>query len=341
MRFAAIRLAALGALLVAVSAPSAARADLVWRGQNLSEQRIHKGLGLPTFFLFLDGLHSSFAAQGLSAETPVGTLFAGSYTQFTQLDDLRDDDGDEVDVDYRVTSWTLVERLILFTPLRFGGVTLYLEAIPVFVVSDYSIGGAEETIVGLGDVGIGGGLAIADYRIGDDVEIDGIFALDVFLPTGHYHAGGAKNLSFDVYSYLQQNDLILRFPKIGHGVYFSPALYFSGASESDDFVNPLGGERTDYQFGPSIQAIFKLVFHLDCDRRFGAGAAGFFDVQYRDDRMGGSRIENSKERSNMLGPLVTAVLGPRAFLDLSVMREFEQRNRPQGTRASLIFYLVF
>ena len=26
----------------------------------------------------------------------------------------------------------------------------------------------------------------------------------------------------------------------------------------------------------------------------------------------------------MLGPIVTAVLGPRAFLDLSVMREFEQ-----------------
>ena len=57
--------------------------------------------------------------------------------------------------------------------------------------------------------------------------------------------------------------------------------------------------------------------------------------------MGGSRIEGSKERSHMLGPIVTAVLGPRSFLDFSVMREFEQRNRPQGTRVSLIFYLVF
>jgi hypothetical protein len=339
MRSVGARLAALVALLLAFAAP--ARADLIWRGQNLSEQGIHKGFGLPTFFLFLDGLHSSFAAQGLSAETPVGTIFAGSYNQVAHLDELRDDRGREIDVDYRVTSWTLVERLILFTPLRFGGVTLYLEAIPIFVLSDYSIGGAKETVAGLGDFGLGAGLAIADYRIGDDVEIEGIFALDVFLPTGHYHAGGATNLSFDVYSYLLQSDLILHFPKIGHGVYFSPALYFSGASESDDFVNPLDGERTDYQLGPSIQAIFKLVFHLDRERRFGAGAAGFFDLQYEDDRMGGSRIENSKERSHMLGPIVTAVLGPRSFLDFSVMREFEQRNRPQGTRVSLIFYLVF
>jgi hypothetical protein len=56
--------------------------------------------------------------------------------------------------------------------------------------------------------------------------------------------------------------------------------------------------------------------------------------------MDDSRIRNSAERGCMLGPIATAVL--RGFLiDLSVLREFDALNRPQGTRFTAIVCRVF
>jgi len=327
----------LAAMMLVAATAAPARAALEWRGQDLSEMGIRKGSGLPIFFLYIDGMHSSFAAQGVS-QTPPWTVLWGFYNQFYYSDSLRDDEGREVDTRFHSSTYSLVQRMVLTTPLRTEHAQLYVEAIPIFVSTDFRVGSAAASTTGLGDFGVGAGLLLPDVYKTDWLEVDGLVGLDVFLPTGHYRAGGLHNLSSNYYSYLAQIDLIFQLRKIGNGVYFSPAFYFAGASENDDFLNPATGERGCYQQGPDYQQIFKLLYHVD--KVWSAGFEGFFDLQVRDDRMDGSRVKNSSERSLMLGPIVTGAFG-RVLLDASVLREFDVANRPQGTRFTAIVYLVF
>ncbi len=331
--------AALAALLVCLTPPSAG-ATLVWRGNDLGAQGIHKGSGLPLFATYIDGLHSSFATQELSKDTPPWTLFAGTYQQFYYADTLRDDRGNNVPGRFHLSTYLLVERLILLTPLRTERIQHFVEAVPTFVATGFSVGSVSRKTAGFGDLGFGTGLNFPEIYDDGALKIEGLLDFDVFLPTAHYQPGGLRNLGFDTFSYLSSNDLIFHVRSVGNGIFFEPSLYFSGSTENDRFHNPLTGERSEYQLAPSIQALFKLLYHLNPARTLNAGVEGFFDFQYRDDRMDGSQIHGSAERSHMLGPIVTGLLA--GFLvDVSVLREFEARNRPEGTRFSAIVYRVF
>src|SRR5262249_14396022 len=126
----------------------------------------------------------------------------------------------------------------------------------------------------------------------------------------------------------------------GNGIFFEPSLYFAGSSTNDDFKNPLSGEITRYALAPTIQALFKLLYHLNGEKSLNAGIEGFFDFQYSDDRMGGSRIRDSAGRGLTLGRFVTG-RGGGFLVDVSVLREFDAETRPEGTRFSAIIYRVF
>ncbi len=327
---------ALGMALV----PRSVLAELRWRGQDLAAAGIHKGAGLPLFSPWIDGAHSSFASQELSKDTPPWTLFAGSYNQFYYSDSLKDENGRSVPGRFHLASYLLVERLILLTPLRTAKVQHFFEAVPTFIASGFSVGAFSAKTAGLGDFALGTGLNFPEIYDDGALKIEGLLDFDVFLPTAHYQAGGLRNLSANTYSWLSSNDLIFHFRNVGNGIFFEPSLYFSGQTANDDFKNPLTAERTRYRAAPSLQALFKLIYHLNHERTVNAGMEGFFDFQLAADRMGGSRIHDSAERAKMLGPIATAFLGG-FLMDLSVLREFDVRNRPEGTRVTLIVYRVF
>ena len=336
-RRAAVTLTMLAVLLVG---SREAFAELSWRGVDLGAQGIHKGAGLPLFAPYIDGAHSSFATQELDKGTPPWTLFAGSYNQFYYSDSLKDERGQNVPGRFHLSTYLLVERLILLTPLRTARVQHFIEVIPTFVATGFAVGSVSAKTEGPGDLGLGTGLNFPEIYDDGRLKVEGLLDFDVFLPTGHYQLGGVRNLGGNTYSYLSSNDLIFHFRGIGNGVFFEPSLYFSGQTENRRFKNPLTAERSHYQAGPSVQQLFKLVYHLNPERTQNLGIEGFFDFQYRDDRMGGSRIRGSTERSKMLGPIGTAVV--RGFLiDFSLLREFDVRNRPEGTRVTLIVYRVF
>jgi hypothetical protein len=328
------------AAVLLVYVPVTADANLLWRGNDLSAKGIHKGSGLPLFATYIDGLHSSFATQELSKDTPPWTLFAGTYQQFYYADSLRDDRGNNVAGRFHLSTYLLVERLILLTALRTARVQHFFEAVPTFVATGFSVGPVSRRTAGFGDLGFGTGLNFPEIYDNGALKIEGLVDFDMFLPTAHYQPGGLRNLGFDTYSYLSSNDLIFHLRSIGNGIFFEPSLYFAGSTKNDHFRNPVTGELSRYQLGPSVQALFKLLYHLNRARSLNAGIEGFFDFQYRDDRMDGSRIENAAEQSRMIGPIVTGLLA--GFLvDVSLLREFEARNRPEGTRISAIIYRVF
>jgi hypothetical protein len=327
------------AVLVSGFLPGTARA-LTWRDNDLAAEGIHKGSGLPLFATYIDGLHSSFATQELSKATPPWTLFAGSYNQFYYADTLRDDRGKNVPGRFHLSTYLLIERLILLTPLRTERIQHFFEAVPTFVATGFSVGPVSAKTAGLGDFALGTGLNFPEVYDNGALKIEALIDFDMFMPTGHYQPGGLRNLSFNTFSYLSSNDLIFHIRSVGNGIFFEPSLYFSGSTENDNFKNPLTAEKTRYALAPSIQALFKLLYHLNPERTLNAGVEGFFDFQYQDDRMGGSRIHDSAERSHMMGPIVTGLLAG-FLIDVSLLREFEARNRPEGTRVSAIVYRVF
>src|SRR5262249_3393362 len=133
------RIATLVALLLGLVPPTV-NATLTWRGNDLGAQGIHKGAGLPVFSTYIHGLHSSFATQELSTKTPPWTLFAGSYNQFYYTDTLRDDQGKNVPGRFHISTYLLIERLILLTPLQTDRIQHFFEAVPVFIATGYSVG---------------------------------------------------------------------------------------------------------------------------------------------------------------------------------------------------------
>jgi hypothetical protein len=317
-------------------------AELTWRGVDLAAEGIHKGAGLPLFTLYMDGTHSTFATQEMTKDTPPWTVFFGVYNQYYYADRLLDEEGRNVPGRFHLSTYLLVERIILLTPLRTEGgrIQHFFESVPVFVATDFAVGSVSAATAGFGDLGLGTGFLFPEIYQSDALKIEGMFDLDVFLPTGHYHPGGVRNLSFDTYSYLVSQDVTFHLRRFGNGFFLMLSVLSSGFTENDRFVNPLTGERSRYQLGPSIQHIFKLLYHLNRDHTLNFGALGFFDFQYRDDRMDGSRIHDSAERSHMLGPVLSGVAGG-FLIDLSLLREFEARNRPEGTRVTIIVYRVF
>jgi hypothetical protein len=329
---------ALGAATFLLALASVAAADLRWRGENLSERGIHKGAGLPLFHLNIDGAHGSFAGLGISAGAPPGTIYWGFYQQYYGAGTLRDDRGDEVDLRFQLDSYALVQRIFVLTPLQTTFVQHYVEAIPIVLASDFTIGGIAESTAGFGDLGLGTGLLFPDTYRSKWLEAEAMAGVDVFLPTGHYRPGGLHNLSFDTYSYLLWSDLIFHLPRFGNGLYVSPAFYLAGSTDNDDFQNPVTGSHSTYRFAPAYQQLLTVLYHVSS--RWSVGFEGFFDFQLADDRLDGSRIHGSVERGRMLGPLVTAAFG-RLLVDVSVLREFEARNRPEGTRVTAILYVVF
>ncbi len=317
-----------------------AQAALLWRGQDLSAQGIHKGAGLPLFAAYIDGAHSSFATQELDKRTPPWTLFVGTYNQYYYADSLRDDQGHDVPGRFHLNTFLLVERLILLTPLRTEHVQHFFEAVPVFVATEFAVGGVDASTAGPSDLAFGTGLNFPEVYESEALKVEALVDIDLFFPTGHYQPGGVRNLSFNTCSYLFSNDLLFHFRNIGNGLFFEPSLYFAGSTSNPDFRSPLTGDRSSYQLGQTVQVLFKLIANLNQARTRNLGIEGFFDFQYLDDRMDGSRIHNSAERALMFGPIATAVIA--GFLvDASVLREFEAVNRPQGTRFTVIFYRVF
>ncbi len=333
------RVAALLASLAEIG-PSSADATLMWRQHDLAAQGIHKGAGLPSFGTYIDGLHSSFATQELSKDTPPWTLFVGSYNQFYYADTLRDENGENVPGRFHLSQYLLAQRFILMTPLRTERIQHFVEAVPTFVALGYSVGAVSRSTAALGDFALGTGLTFPEIYDDGSLKIEAIVDFEIFLPTGHYRPGGLRNTSFDTYSYLSLNDVMFHLRSIGNGIFFEPSLYLAGSSKNDRFKNPLTGELTSYSLGPTIQAMFKLLYHLNREKTLNAGIEGFFDFQYRDDRMGGSRIHDSTEQGRMLGPIVTGLFAG-FLIDASVVREFDAENRPEGTRFSAIVYRVF
>ena len=320
--------------------PARAEAELVWRGMDLGAHGIHKGAGLPLFAIYLDGAHSSFATQELDKNAPPWTLFVGTYNQYYYADSLRDDQGHDVAGRYHVSTFLQVERIILLTPIRSERVQHFFEVVPTFVATKFAVGSVSASTVGFGDLAFGTGLNFPEVYDSGDLKIEALMDVDLFFPTGHYQPGGVHNLSSDTCSYLSSNDLIFHLRNVGYGLFFEPSLYFAGSTVNPDFHNPLTGDRTSYQLGQTVQVLFKLVASLDKARTRNLGVEGFFDFQYLDDRMDGSRIHNSAERGLMLGPIATAVVA--GFLvDASVLREFDAANRPEGTRFTVIVYRVF
>jgi hypothetical protein len=231
-------------------------------------------------------------------------------------------------------------RVILLTPLRTERVHHFVEVVPTFVATDFAVGEVSARTAGFGDLAFGTGLAFPEIYHSEALKIEALVDFDLFLPTAHYQPGGLRNLSVGTYSYLSSNDLILHLRSIGNGIFFEPSVYLSGTMSTARIRNPLTAAASDYQLGPSLQALFKLAYHLNRAHTINAGVEGFFDFQYRDDRMDGSIVEDSAERSYMLGPLLTAVFA-RFLVDLSVLRELNVRNRPEGTRLTAIVYRVF
>lgn len=341
-RFRPTLAAAIVALAVLLCSATASFAELTWRGVDLGAKGIHKGAGLPLFSLYMDGAHSTFATQEMSKDAHPWTVYLGVYNQYYYADTLRDERGRDVAGRFHLSTYLLVERIILLTPLRTEGgrIQHFLEAVPIFVATDFAVGPVAAATAGFADLGLGTGFIFPEIYQCNALKVEGMFDLDIFLPTGHYHPGGLRNLGFDTYSYLVSQDLTFHLRRFGNGFFLMLSVLSSGFGENDRFRNPLSGDRSRYQFAPSVQHIFKLLYHLNAAHTLNFGAEGFFDFQYRDDRMDGSRIRNSAERNRMVGPVLSGVIG-RFLIDITMLREFDALNRPEGTRITAIVYQVF
>jgi len=125
--------------------------------------------------------HYVNGVEGIKAATvPPPGLYYRMYNVFYNADTIYKD-GHEWDIDFDVSVYAMVNRLIWVTEKKFLGADFFMDIVIPLVYTDIEIGAFGDDEFGLGDINIEPfGLSWHGPRY------DAAFGLSLFIPTGDY-----------------------------------------------------------------------------------------------------------------------------------------------------------
>ena len=126
----------------------------------------------------------------LTAALPPPGLYGMVFLSHYQADELRDNDGNRVPIDFSVRANAIAPRIVWITPQKVFGGDLGFHAIVPLVDLDVKVGPlGEQKKSGLGDVIFGG--VIGHHH---SPKLHSIVGLDFYAPTGRYDKNDLANI---------------------------------------------------------------------------------------------------------------------------------------------------
>lgn len=247
----------------------------------------------------------------LSGALPPPGWYAQVYAQHYAADDLIDNDGHALPVDFRLRANVIAPRLVWVTDKTVLGGNLAAQAIVPLVDLEVAVNGNRDENRGVGDVIFGPALG---YHYSD--RFHAVYALDIFAPTGSYERDALANLGRNYWA----------LEPVAAFTYMDP----SGLNADLKLMYDFNAENPDtsYRSGQEFHGDFALGWGTGNGWVWGVG--GYFYRQVTDDRLDGERVEGNKGRAFALGPSIKYTSRDGWFLTAKWQRESGVRNRPEG-----------
>jgi hypothetical protein len=246
----------------------------------------------------------------LAAMPPPG-LYGIAYIASYNANELRDNNGKRVPLDFDLDVSAVSSRLIWVTDQKLFGGQLAFHAIAPLVHISATVNGMGKTKSGLADVTFGPALG---YHASENLHY--VFVLDINAPTGQYNKNDLVNLGRNYWnleplfgvSYIQPRGLNADLK----------LMYDFNARNKD----------TDYRSGQEFHADYAIGWGFSPN--FVAGVGGHVYKQTTDDELGGATVGGNRGRAFAIGPSIKYDNGKGWFLTAKYANEYKVKNRARG-----------
>jgi hypothetical protein len=148
-------------------------------------------------------------------------------------------------------------------------------------------------------------------------QLHSVAALEVVVPTGSYDKNRAINNGRNYWAFQPLYTMSYIDPT-GFNADFKAVLDFSRKNPDTDYKT--GNELTvDYAIGWGVGSGLTV------------GASGHFYRQFTDDKVGGVKVDGHRAAATSIGPSIKFDNGNHWFITVKWEKEFDVRNRPQGS----------
>lgn len=237
------------------------------------------------------------------------TLF---YAEHYTADTLKDNNGNTVPINFKVTADALIPRFVWVTGNTFlGGQVAHAILIPL-VRLNVNVNGTGQTKTGIGDLDI---TAVAlGYHHSN--KLHSVLGLDIFVPTGDYDKNALANIGRNYWT----------IQPVYAVSYIDPAGWNMDAKLMFDFN--LKNKDTNYTSGKELHFDYSVGYGFA--NNWVAGVGGYAYKQITTDQQNGINVPNNKGQAFAIGPSIKYDNGKGFFITAKYQQEMDVRNRPEG-----------
>lgn len=242
------------------------------------------------------------------------------YGGALRYDSLRGNNGQSLVPDFKVRTNAVIPRLVWVTPQKLLGGQLVVHAVMPILDIDFRANGAHFKNSGVGDITLGAGLG---YHA--SAALHSIAGVDVVTPTGSYDRNDPASLGKNHWA-------IQPF----YAVTYTQASGLNADLKAMYDFN-LRNKDTRTRSGQALHADYSIGWGLGNGWVIGAGGHVFQQVS--DDK--GPNSAQGKARAFGFGPSIRYANEHGWLVTLKWQKEFEVRNRPQGSQLYLKAVIPF
>lgn len=275
------------------------------------------------------GSHYPFGGEGvMAASAPPPGFHYRIYNTWYNPTTLKDDNGDEVPVDFNLDIFSTVHRFVHITKKKIFGADYGYNVIVTLVSKDIEIGGvlSDSQSLAVGDIVIEP-MVLAWHTS----RWDAALGLAVIMPTGEYDSDKAASVGLGYWSGMLT---------LGVTYYFDEAKTWSisaltrtlvNTEQQDTNVTPGSEFVVEYGIGKQMAVTNSLLVRPGI-----AGAAYWQISDDSEDGPNGSSFEDERKQSCALGGEINFLYLPWLFqTNIRVLREFDARNNVEGSQCVL------
>ena len=273
--------------------------------------------------------HYVSGVEGIKAATlPPEGIYWRMYNVLYTADDLRDKNGKEVDVDFDVNVYALVNRLVYSSGIELLGANLVADICVPLVYTDISMKAGGMTLFDDNEFGLGDILIEPAILSWHGPRYDAALGVGVYLPTGSFDADEPASPGKGFWTGMLT---------AGATFYFDEAKTWSISALSRYEIHS-EQEDTDITYGNDFH--FEWGLGKTLAKTWDVGLAGYCRWQLTDDS--GPGTTNDREEAYAIGPEVSVFM-PEWGLGVSMrsLWEFENKVNSQGNVTTLMIMKAF
>lgn len=252
------------------------------------------------------------AESFLTGALPPPGFYPLIYATRYSADELKNNNGDTIPLNFKVTAKAVVPRFVWVTGAKLlGGQVTHALIVPL-VDLDVNVAGNGQGKSGIGDISVSV-LALGYHH---SPNLHSLVAFDIMAPTARYNKTDMANIGRNYWA-VQPLYTVSYIDPAGWNADFKAMLDFN-------FKN----SDTDYKSGHE--------FHVDYSLGYGfasnwvAGVGGYVYKQITSDELHGVDVPNNRGRAFAIGPSIKYDNGKGMFVMLKWQKEMNVRNRPEG-----------